>query len=106
MLKMNGDRAKVTEYRPAIIRKAIATDYVVEHYKFINNQTPLNIYNQLVSDEILNQPDDVRITTEIGDSLPDKYYKIIYKINKELLNINVSVRLMFYITTSIVYNRF
>ena len=40
ILKMNSRQAKYIEYRPAITRILIATDYDVKHYGFINDIVP------------------------------------------------------------------
>ena len=45
---MNSVQAKYIEYRPAITRSVIATDYAVEHYGFIDDIVPENIRRDLL----------------------------------------------------------
>lgn len=103
ILKKNGERAKCVEYRPAIKRSVIATDYAVEHYEFIGNAIPDNIEEDIKNDSDLTPGKVYNIELEEGDKLPEDTYKIIYRHDGNRLVINTSIKLLFYITASVTY---
>lgn len=90
------------EYRPAIARKAIATDYIVEHYKFVENKLPSNIEKDIENDSIFNMQDDHEIRLINKKTMPDKQSDICYLKEGKNLYFNVSVRMLFYITLSVI----
>lgn len=103
ILKMNSDKAKFIEYRPSIIRSVIATDYAVEHYAFINDILPKNIEKELVNTPELNSNKKHKLIIEEGYGFPNDSFKIIYRLDSDILVINTSIKILFYVTASIVY---
>ncbi len=103
ILKMNSDKAKFIEYRPSIIRSVIATDYAVEHYAFINDILPENIEKELVNTSELNSNKKHKLIIEEGYGFPNDSFKIIYRLDSDILVINTSIKILFYVTASIVY---
>lgn len=102
-LKSNPDRIKVIEYRPEVKRNAIASDYIVEFYAFVNEKVPLNIKECIDSDEDLKKA-TIRTAIKVMESaaMPQEPFQICYSFSRGELHINVSIKLLFYVTLSIV----
>lgn len=102
-LKSKPDKIKVLEYRPGVKRNAIVSDYIVEYYSFVGNNLPNNIKNNIINDvdlKSVNGKTDVEII-ESAD-MPQSPFRICYSITNHELQINISIKLMFYVTLSIV----
>ena len=101
-LKSKQDMITTLEYRPAVRRNAIATDYIVEFYSFVNNKLPLNIRKSIDSDcdlkEFASQKDLIIIESTDMSHNP---YEICYSIDNDNLQIKLSIKLLFYVTLSI-----
>lgn len=102
VLKKHSDRVKCLEYRPGVERKAIATDYVVEHYKFVNDSLPLNIVESIKKDPLYQQEDTHPINLIDDDTMPRTPYQICYQSKNTGLTVNISLRLLFYVTVSVI----
>ena len=77
VLKKHEDRVKCLEYRPGLERKALATDYVVEHYKFVNDSLPSNLARHIKEDPIFGQEDSHPINLREDDVvIPQTPYQI------------------------------
>ncbi len=59
------------EYRPEVERNAIATDYILEYYKFVNNQLPRNIQEDIREDSIFKESDEHLIEYVDSGDMPD-----------------------------------
>lgn len=106
VMKKHSDRVKCLEYRPGLERKAIATDYVVEHYKFVNDKLPLNIEANIKEDPIFKQDDTHAIHIMNEDTMPGTPYRICYQRKGASLTVNLSVRLLFYVTVSVILSEY
>lgn len=105
VLKKHAERVNCLEYRPGIERKAIATDYVVEHYKFVNDRLPLNLEKDIKNDPIFKSADEHNLELIDDDAMPETPYQICYQKREDCIHFNISIRLLFYITVSIIsYN--
>ncbi|WP_175531910.1 reverse transcriptase domain-containing protein [Butyrivibrio sp. M55] len=102
-LKSRPDTIKVLEYRPGVKRNAIASDYIVEFYSFVGNKLPLNIHQSIINDEDLKESKG-KTNIEIIESadMPQSHYQICYSITNQELQVNTSIKLMFYVTLAIV----
>ena len=78
VLMKHSDKIECLEYRPAVERNAIATDYILEYYKFVNNQLPKNIEDDIRNDEIFNESDEHFIEYLDSNMMPDNAYQICY----------------------------
>jgi hypothetical protein len=101
---LNDQKAICIPYRPAIKRSAIATDYAVEHYEFINNIVPSNIENDIANDAYLKANQQSPIILEKGDSFTNDAFKIIYREHGGCVTVHTSLKLLFYVTASITYD--
>ncbi len=102
-LKSKPDKIKVLEYRPGVKRNAIATDYIVEFYSFVNNKIPNNIVNSIVNDEEL-KTSNCKVDVKVRESsdMPQAPFEICYTLVNQELKVNTSIKLMFYVTLAIV----
>ena len=101
-LKSKPDMIKVLEYRPGVSRKAIATDYIVEFYSFVNNKLPLNIGESIDSDgDLIKSNSKIDLNVIESTDMPQKPFEICYSSNNNHLQIKVSIKLLFYVTLSI-----
>lgn len=109
-LKSKPDMIKVLEYRPGVRRKAIATDYIVEFYSFVNNKLPFNIGESIDSDgDLIKSNSKIDLNVIESTDMPQKPFEICYSSNNNHLQIKVSIKLLFYVTLSILaceYNDF
>lgn len=103
IFKGKGACVKVLEYRPQITRSAIASDYVVEHYGFINDIIPENIERDIKEDKDLHIDLCHKLKVLSASNFPDNFYEIAYYLAGNTLKINSSVKLLFIVTTSIMY---
>lgn len=82
VLQKHSDRVKCLEYRPGIVRKAIATDYVVEHYTFVHDQLPFNIEKSISEDPLLQGLEEHAISIQNEKDMPGTPYRIKYQKTK------------------------
>lgn len=108
VLQDNIDRVKTIYYHPKIERVAFSTDYVGEFYKFINNQLPVVLENDILQDYKKNIQPEYEIKLCCDDSYPKDDYCINYQYNKKenSLVAFISVKLLFYIVGGIVYSEY
>lgn len=106
VLKKHSDRVKCLEYRPGLERKALATDYVVEHYKFVNDRLPLNIAESIKKDPIFGQEDSHPIHLIDDDSMPRTPYQICFQKKGSSLTVSISLRLLFYVAVSVISHEY
>lgn len=102
VLKKHLDRVECLEYRPEVERNAIATDYILEYYKFVNNQLPRNIQEDIREDSIFKESDEYLIEYVDSGDMPDSPYQLCYQIKDNRLDVKLSIKLLFYITVSVV----
>lgn len=102
VMKKHPTRVKYIEYRPKIDRKAIATDYIVEHYAFVGDKLPKNIDAIISEDPIFKQSDLHQLTLINSEDMPFEQYTICYVCNNCNLNIKISMKLLFYVTVSVI----
>lgn len=102
VLMKHSDKIECLEYRPAVERNAIATDYILEYYKFVNNQLPKNIEDDIRNDEIFNESDEHFIEYLDSNMMPDNAYQICYQIRNNKIDVNISIKILFYITISVI----
>ncbi|MDH8677416.1 reverse transcriptase domain-containing protein [Fusibacter bizertensis] len=102
------DRERIQKiyYRPKITRHPISSDFVKERYGFINNKVPEVIIQSIKEDNILEAIKESDLVIYNSNEIPDDIYKINYQIIDNKLNIQVSVKLLFYITVALVYSEF
>lgn len=106
ILKMNSRQAKYIEYRPAITRSVIATDYAVEHYGFIDDIVPENIRRDLLDDIALKTKKVHLICLDEKETTPMDDYRICYRRKENRFFLNVSISLVFYIVASLMYEKY
>lgn len=105
VLEDNAERVKTVAYHPRIERVALSTDYVCEYYKFIRDQLPTVLADDILEDYGKGLKPEYTIQLLCSDSYPKQDYSIHYQYNKEedSLVIFISVKLLFYIVSGIVY---
>lgn len=108
VLEDNVDRVKTFYYHPRIERVAFSTDYVGEFYKFINDQLPVALEQDILQDYAKNIQPEYKIVLMSNDSYPKNDYCINYQYNKKdnSLVVFISVKLLFYIVGGIVYSEY
>lgn len=106
VLRENSKLIDVLEYRPQIQRKAIATDYIVEYYGFVNNELPENLKTDIDNDKDLGKQEDFSIDIKNSDSRPENYNQICYFDNGSSLHVKTSLKLLFYTTLAVVYSEY
>lgn len=106
VLQKHSDRVNCLEYRPGIERKAIATDYVTEHYTFVQDKLPPNLAKRIAEDPILHETEKHCLYVQNEKDMPGTPYRIMYQKNKRVLEISISLKLLFYVTASIVLLRY
>ena len=107
VLKKHEDRVKCLEYRPGLERRALATDYVVEHYKFVNDSLPSNLARHIKEDPIFGQEDSHPINLREDDVvIPQTPYQICCQRKGNSLTVSISLRLLFYVTVSIISHEY
>lgn len=105
MLRQNGHRINIDYYRPKIVKKAIATNYVIEHYGFINNTLPNEIADKIINDDELKVVKKEFAISNIYD-IPDDFAEINILSQNDNLDVGVSVKTLFYIIVQLVYNKY
>lgn len=103
VLKDHDDQIETFEYHPRIDRKVIATDFVTEHYSFVANKLPENIISSISNDSTLQEPDIHILEIENSSNDTDKPFKIRFSIDGNHIYIHTSIRLLFYVTASIMH---
>lgn len=107
VLRENSKLVNVLEYRPQIQRKAIATDYIVEYYGFVNNVIPENIKQDIDNDIKLGSQEKVFcVDVKNSYSMPETFNKICYFDTGSSLHIKTSLKLLFYTTLAIVFSEY
>lgn len=108
VLEDNVDRVKTIYYHPRIERVAFSTDYVGEFYKFIDDQLPVALEQDILQDYAKNIQPEYKIMLMCNDSYPKNDYCINYQYNKKdnSLVVFISVKLLFYIVGGIVYSEY
>lgn len=102
-LKSKPDKIKVLEYRPKVKRNAIASDYIVEFYSFVGDKLPHNIKKSIINDEdLISVNSKIGIEIKKSADMPQSPFEICYSITNRELRVNTSIKLMFYVTLSIV----
>ena len=98
---------KCIEYRPRIVKKAYSTVYTAEHYAFNDNELPNNIRKNIEIDVASNKLIcDSKIEYIDSVDMPSVFNQICFSLNNNGLFINISIKLLFYITTSILSQEF
>lgn len=105
IIDQNKDKIKIDYYRPKILKKAIATDYVVEHYEFINDQIPSEITKKLIEDS-KNKVLSTELSIKSDVSIPYKFGAINYTIDNTNVIVTLSIKTLFYLISSEIYERF
>ena len=97
-LKSPEKKTSVYEYRPRVRRNALATDYIVEFYSFVDDTIPNNILQLITEDPILNSKDahDIKLVNRSGR--PENPYEICYTVEDKSLIVHTSIKLLFYVT--------
>lgn len=105
IIDQNKDKIKIDYYRPKILKKAIATDYVVEYYEFINDEIPSEITKKLIEDS-KNKVLSTELLVKSDVSIPYKFGAINYTIDNNNVIVTLSVKTLFYLISSEIYERF
>lgn len=103
VLKNHPDQVMTLEYRPRIDRKVIATDFVTEHYSFVDDKLPENIICNLNNDLISKNSNRHTLRVENSSNDTDEAFKIRFSTTKNCLSIHTSIRLLFYVAASIMH---
>lgn len=103
IIGQNKDKIKLNYYRPKILKQAIATDYVIEHYEFIDNKIPNEI-----KDTIRKMPVVLEgfVTVKYDSSIPNIFGYINYIQNENSISAKISMQTLFYLVASTTYNNF
>lgn len=105
ILGQNGKRIDLDYYRPQIIKKAIATNYVVEHFGFINNELPDEIADKIIRDTELNS---ICKKFKISDNceIPQNFAEFNILAENDKIDIGISVKTLFYAIVQLVYKKY
>lgn len=103
ILKMNPEQAKCIEYRPAITRSVISSDYAVEHYGFISDIVPENIEKEIANDVIYINRKAKLICIEENEQYPNDDSHIFYKNRNGKTILHISIRMLFEVVMSLMY---
>lgn len=103
ILKMNPKQAKCIEYRPAITRSVISSDYAVEHYGFISDIVPENIEKEIANDVIYINRKAKLICIEENEQYPNDDSHIFYKNRNGKTILHISIRMLFEVVMSLMY---
>ncbi len=106
ILNMNTEQAKCIEYRPSIKRSVIATDYAVEHYGFIGDVIPDNIETDILNDDIYKNKKMESVILQENEEYPQNDYDIFYQKRDGKIILHVSISLLFYIVSSLMYENY
>lgn len=105
VIAQNKDKIRVDYYRPKIKKVAFATDFVTEHYEFINDMIPAEIASKMIDENGLSV-----ISTEIcvkrDSSIPYEFGMINYMYDDNKVIARISVKTLFYLIASITYSIF
>lgn len=100
------ERIEKVYYRPKITRHPIASDFVKERYGFINDKVPNVIKESIKEDKIDESIRELLLEINESSVIPNDVNKINYQIIENELVLKVSVKLLFYITVSLVYSKY
>lgn len=105
ILGQNGKRINLDYYRPKIIKKAIATNYVAEHYGFINEELPNEIADKILRDTELN---GVLKNINVSDrcEIPQDFAEFNILVQNDYMDVGISIKTLFYIIVNLVYKKF
>ncbi len=103
VIDQNKEKIKLDYYRPKILKRAIATDYVVEHYEFINSKIPDEIANRIKENsfELKNN-----VVVNNSSSTPHDFGCINYVVNNSKIVAKLSMKTLFYLVASFIYIHF
>lgn len=105
ILGQNGKRIDLDYYRPQIIKKAIATNYVVEHFGFINNELPDEIADKIIRDTELNSISK-KINISENYEIPQDFAEFNILVQNDKIDIGISVKTLFYAIVQFVYKKY
>lgn len=106
ILEQNGEQIERDYYRPQIIKKAIASGHLTEHFGFISNELPKEIADKIRIDSKLgciNRP--ISICKNVTD-IPQEFAKFNITVNDDQLNVAISIKTLFYIIVKLVYKKY
>lgn len=107
VLEDNMHKIKTVYYHPQIERVAFSTDHVGEYYKFIRNELPEFVKKDILYDYKLNCKLEYEIKLENKDCYPQDDYCINYQYNNQkAMDVFISVKLLFYIISGIIYSEY
>ena len=90
-------------YNPQIIRNAIATDYVVEYYGFINNKVPYEIASYILNDlETFESDNKTKYVKNDKYSIDYNEINFLNDENKKFV-FHMTIRKIFYLIANIIY---
>lgn len=105
ILGQNGEYIECEYYRPKIIKKAIATGFIKEHYGFINDEIPKEIEKKILKDsqlDSINKQINISNETEV----PQEFAKFNFSIQNINLNVAMSIKTLFYMVVAFMYNKY
>lgn len=105
ILGQNGKRINLDYYRPKIIKKAIATNYVVEHFGFINDELPNEIAEKIIRDIEFNSIEK-RISVSDNCEIPQDFAEFNILAQNDKIDVGISVKTLFYIIVQLVYKKY
>lgn len=105
VIDQNKDKIRLDYYRPKILKRAIATDYVIEHYEFLNDQIPSEIATRIKGEE-LHKGLKVKLIIEENNSIPHNFGVLHYIKNERELLLSLSIKTLFYMISNIAYDMF
>lgn len=106
ILKMNSEQAKCLEYRPAVTRSVISTDYAVEHYGFIGDVIPDNIADEITNDDIYKNRSEEKIVLKENEDYPKDDFQIFYQKRDGETFLHTSISLIFYVVSALMYEKY
>lgn len=105
MLSQNEKRINLDYYRPKIIKKAIATNYIIEHYGFINDELPNEIADKIIKDTELNSIyKKINITNNY--EIPQDFAEFNILLQNDEIDVGISIKTLFYIVVQLVYKKY
>lgn len=100
---MNPSQIKLIEYHPSIKRFALYTDYVVEHFYFIDNKLPKEIYESISDDKPSVIDTELKLKNSIDVSKNQWEISYFYDQVNHKWNVFSSIKLIFYSVTTVLY---
>lgn len=100
---MNGSQIKLVEYHPSIRRVALYSDYVVEHFYFIDDKLPLEILDSIKNDK--PQVIYTKLLLNNAANISKNKWEVNYSFENcnNILKIYSSLILLFYVVASVLY---